>query len=166
MKDEFYKIYENEKVLEIFVNKNLFSKKAVIITSYNFLDKNYIMFDESDEKYIIILKPKTESVDLEKLAWEFFTKIIEEEALLCTAEFTEKIREEIINKAVGNYIEKEQIEMEEQAYQQENIYREEVDKAMSSFRAGEEVPVEDLFIEDPLGIAKTWEEKYGKIDSK
>ena len=162
---KLYKIYEDSNVVEVRLNKDLFSKKAVIASSYMLMEKAYIMFDEEDKYYLVLLKPK-EDYSLEKLAWEYYTKVIEEEALLAHQQETEKIREEIINQALNNYVEPEDLQMEEEAANQMEEIKEEVDKAMHSFRSGDERPLEELFVEDPLGIAKPWEEKYGKKNSE
>jgi len=163
--NNLYIIHHDSNVVEVKVKKELFSKKSIIAASYILMEKSYVMFDDDEKSYLIFLKPK-ENYDLEKLAWEFYTKLVEQEALFMHQEQTEKIREEIIDQALSNYIEPEEVEMEEEAASQEGQIKEEVDKAMYSFRVGEERPIEELFVEDPLGIAKPWEEKYGKSNSK
>jgi len=163
--NNLYTIYKDSNVVEVRVKKDLFSKKAVIAASYILMGKSYVMFDDSEKFYLIFLKPK-ENYDLEKLAWEFYTKLIEQEALFVHQQQTENIREMIINQALSNYVEPEEIKMEEEAVAQQEQIRDEVNKAMYSFRVGNERPLEELFVEDPLGIAKPWEEKYGKGNSK
>jgi len=160
-----YTIHEDSKVVEVRIKKDLFSKKAVIAASYILMEKSYVMFDDDEKFYLIFLKPK-ENYELEKLAWEFYTKLVEQEALFTHQQETEKIREEIIDQALSNYVEPEEVEMEEEAANQQEQIKEDVDKAMYTFRVGDERPVEELFVEDPLGIAKPWEEKYGKNNSK
>jgi len=163
--NNLYTIYKDSNVVEVRVKKDLFSKKAVIAASYILMGKSYVMFDDNEKFYLIFLKPK-ENYDLEKLAWEFYTKLIEQEALFAHQQQTENIREMIINQALSNYIEPEEIKMEEEAVVQQEQIKNEVNKAMYSFRVGNERPLEELFVEDPLGIAKPWEEKYGKSNSK
>lgn len=168
MIEQFYKI-DQDGILEIYINKKLFSKKSLATTAYIFLEKAYIMFDNDTsnrDRIIVLIKPKDQNIDLSKLAWEFYSKLIEEEVLLRTRKETEKIREDIINAATQNYIENEEISEEERAEEMTKEIKEEVDKPMYTFRANEKPAVEDLFVNDPLGIAKRWEEKYGKNDSK
>jgi len=163
--NNLYTIYKDSNVVEVRVKKDLFSKKALIAASYILMGKSYVMFDDNEKFYLIFLKPK-ENYDLEKLAWEFYTKLVEQEALFTHQQQTENIREMIINQALSNYIEPEEIKMKEEAVVQQERIRDEVNKAMYAFRVGNERPLEELFVEDPLGIAKPWEEKYGKGNSK
>jgi len=163
--NSLYIIHKDSNVVEIKVKKDLFSKKAVIAASYILMEKSYVMFDDEEKFYLIFLKPK-ENYDLERLAWEFYTKLVEQEALFAHQQQTESIREKIIEQALSNYVEPEEVKMEEEAAAQQEEIKEEVNKAMYSFRIGEERPIEELFVEDPLGIAKPWEEKYGKSNSK
>ncbi len=163
-------IDQQNGLLEIKINKELFPQDVVINACYEFLEKAYIVVDKEGSYYKVIIKPK-DNKDLEKLAFEFYSQLLSEYALEKQMERTEQIRQLIIEQALSNYVELEQLEMEEQAYrEQEEIY-EEIDNAMHKFRNEENVgevspDVEELFVKDPLGIATPWEFKYGKSENK
>ena len=158
-----FEIKKEENLAIVKVREDLFGRDIIVNACYAFLDRAFIVLDKEGEYLVIYLKPKFNE-DLENIAFEFYSQVISEYSISKISKENEKIREMIIEQALSNYVEEEQLEMEEEAYRQQEEIREEVDKAMTAFRSGEESVenVEDLFVEDPLGIAKPWEEKYGK----
>jgi len=125
----------NKGELEFKINTKIYSLKAIYQTAYLFLDKVYLLLDGDPKKEVVVvmkLKPEIKQ-DLEILTGEFhnelFNQLLREKILETNA----KIREYIVSKALYNAVPSE------------------VDELLK------EVEEED-WQEDPLGIAKPWEE--------
>jgi His-Xaa-Ser system protein HxsD len=133
----------NKEELEFKINTKIYSLKAIYQTAYLFLDKVYLLLDGDPKKEVIVvmkLKPEIKQ-DLKILAGEFhnelFNQLLREKILETNA----KIREYIVSKALYNAVPSE------------------VDELLK------EVEEED-WQEDPLGIAKPWEETKKKSSAK
>jgi len=162
-----FKIKDN--LLEFKINTKIYSLSAVYQAAYLFLDKVYIFLDGDPKKeVVVIMKEKSsfasasakamadkkasedkEPVDLEKIAGEFYNELLNQLLREKVSQTNAKIREYIVSQALYNAVPNE------------------VDELLK------EVEEED-WQEDPLGIAKTWEEqnlegkksKKGKMSKK
>ncbi|MCX6745856.1 MAG: hypothetical protein NTX00_02430 [Candidatus Parcubacteria bacterium] len=144
------------KALEFTINTKIYSLKAIYQAAYLFLDKVYVFLDGDPEKEIkVIMKlkrpsfanasssvPQSEtsedkSAGLEQIAGEFYNELLNQLLREKVSESNAKIREYIVSAALYNAVPNE------------------VDRLL------QEVEEED-WQEDPLGIAKTWEDKQNK----
>jgi len=138
-KDFNFKVKDN--ILEFKINTKIYSLTAIYQTAYLFLDKVYILLDGEPEKEIkVIMKGKNEQKEengLEKIAGEFYNELLNQLLREKVSQTNAKIREYIVAQALYNAVPNE------------------VDELLK------EVEEED-WQEDPLGIAKTWEEQNRK----
>lgn len=128
--------------LEFTINTKIYSLKAIYQAAYLFLDKVHVFLDGNPEKEIkVVMKLKAPNQSLrsdlgqvlEKIAEEFFNELLNQLLREKVSESNAKIREYIVSVALYNAVPNE------------------VDRLLK------EVEEED-WQEDPLGIAKTWEE--------
>lgn len=126
----------------IIIDEKLYPKEAVYGAAYVFIDKAYIFLDKKEkEKIEITLKLKPDNKeDLEKLEGEFMNELLNYTLRLSVSKNNKNIREMIVGQAL--------------------------------VAAGGEKLVNEKefeYVDDPLGIAVPWEEKYGnkkKVNSK
>jgi len=136
-KDYNFKVKEN--FLEFNINSKIYPLSVILQTAYFFLDKVYIFLDGDPNKEIkVIMKGKEGQAGLSKLAGEFYNELLNQLLREKVSATNAKIREYIVAKALYNAVPNE------------------VDELLK------EVEEED-WQEDPLGIAKTWEESQKKV---
>ena len=104
---ENFTIKEDGVLIELRINKNIYSKEVVIQTTYVLLDKYYFLIDEIDSYWIVQMRVKSnfknvdENIKLSKNdALLFFDELIESSSYLDQLKRTSKIREVILEKAV------------------------------------------------------------------
>jgi len=117
---------------------------AVYGTSYVFLDRCYVYLDKSADKRIVIVLRGKEAMDaetLERLAGDFSNELLHQVLRTRIAKRTGKVREMIIGRALFS------AEGAADDYGLEDDYDDLGDDAD--------------YLDDPLGIAVPWEEKYG-----
>ncbi|MFB3918607.1 hypothetical protein BU251_04220 [Candidatus Velamenicoccus archaeovorus] len=61
---------------EIILNAKIYAKETIFAAGYVFLDKAYILLDQSADKFFVYLYPQNESADLKKLAMEFYNELL------------------------------------------------------------------------------------------
>jgi len=61
---------------EIVLNGKIYAKETVFAAGYVFLDKAYILLDQSADKIFVYLYPQDEKTDLKKLAMEFYNELL------------------------------------------------------------------------------------------
>ncbi len=61
---------------EIVLNGKIYAKETVFAAGYVFLDKAYILLDQSADKIFVYLYPQDEKADLKKLAMEFYNELL------------------------------------------------------------------------------------------
>jgi len=137
-----YKIMWQENQVIFNVNGKVYPLEAIYGASYTFLDRAYVFLDGDPNKIIRIYlkgKEKFSQKDLEKLVGEFSNELLNYALRIKIAERNKRIREYIVGTAL--------------------------------FSANPDLGAEDLlgkeeeeldWKKDPLGIAKPWEEKFGK----
>ena len=136
-----FEINQHTKSIAFAINTQIYSLAAIYQAAYLFLDRVYVFLDGVPEKEIkVIFKGKKEEEGqkgkegLEKIAGEFYNELLNQLLREKLSETNAKIREYIVSAALFNAVPNE------------------VDKILK------EVESED-WQEDPLGIAKTWENK-------
>jgi len=149
-KDFNFKI-NGGKSLGFTINTKIYSLASIYQAAYLFLDRAYVYLDGDPEKEIkVVMKLKGPSFakategrgqELERIAGEFYNELLNQLLREKVSETNAKIREYIVAQALYNAVPNE------------------VDELLK------EVEEED-WQEDPLGIAKTWEETQSKKDKK
>lgn len=147
-KDFNFKINE-DKGLEFTINTKIYSLASIYQAAYLFLDRVYVFLDgEPKDEIMVVMKLKGSSFvpqsgtteDLAKIANEFYNELLNQLLREKVSETNAKIREYIVAQALYNAVPNE------------------VDELLK------EVEEED-WQEDPLGIAKTWEETQNEKGS-
>ena len=125
--------------MEIALNTKIYPLEAILNTCYTFIDRAYIFLESNSKLNQIKVsfkgKKKLSSEKLNILQGEFMNELLYCALRYIVSKNNKKIRECIIGRALYSVL-----------------------------------PLSDLvssaekldYQEDPLGIAKTWEEKYGK----
>jgi His-Xaa-Ser system protein HxsD len=119
------------------VQKGLYPLEVIYGASYQFIDRCYVRLEQADDGRIAIyLKPKPElDVDIEALAGEFQNELLNQAFRRKVAKRTGKIRDMVVQRALYSA-----------APPQSDV---------------EDMEGDDLdFLDDPLGIAVPWEEKF------
>lgn len=134
--------------LQFTINTKIYPLAVIYQTAYFFLDKVYVFLDGDPKKEIkVILKGKNELEELkgkkglEEVTGQFYNELLNQLLRHKVNESNAKIREYIVSKALYNAVPNE------------------VDELLK------EVEEED-WQEDPLGIAKTWEEAEEEREEK
>lgn len=138
------------------VDESLYPIEAVLGAAYVFLDRCFVFLDRSPDGAIRVqLRPKPGPSASTDLAGEFQNELLGQALRHRIAARHEKVRETIVARALfGAAPRLSEPEVEG------------VPEAPTDEQLGVEprfVPVEsDDYLDDPLGIAVPWEEKYGK----
>ncbi|MCF7861543.1 hypothetical protein K9M79_04835 [Candidatus Woesearchaeota archaeon] len=134
-------INKEEGYVMISVNPKFYPTDVVMSAAYIFSDRTYVLVDgDPIEEIIVKLIPK-EKADVEKLGREFNNELVEYANHTISAIKNAKLREAILNRVLlTSSLEKQEIE--------------------EDFGALDEA--KPWMTNDPDGVAKPWEEKYGK----
>lgn len=140
---------------QVKVSKAIYAKEVLFGAAFTFLDRCYVHLDMADpEHYLVSLRPKPHMRDLspQEVAGEFCNELVNEALRLRLAKQTEAVRTEIVKRAIGQ-------SLRAPAPAQSPPPLPDLPPEVAKILAEEE----DLdFLDDPLGIAVPWEEKYGK----
>jgi His-Xaa-Ser system protein HxsD len=132
-----FEFSQGEKQLKFKINAKIYPLESVYQAAYFFLDQVYIFLDGEPQKEIqVIMKFKKEvnEKNLEELAGEFYNELLNQLLRHKISNANAKIREYVVAKALYSAVPSE------------------VDELLKEVE-------EDDWQEDPLGIAKTWEEQ-------
>jgi len=129
-----------KNLARIQVDEKLFPREVVVSAAYMFLDRCYVRLEQAPRRQVLVQikgKKKLSKNQLANLAEEFENELLHQLIRRQVAERTEGLREVIVGRALFSA---EPAEAE----------------------AAEDEPQEDMdYLDDPLGIAVPWEEKYG-----
>lgn len=120
---------------------------AVYGACYVFIDRCYVWLDKADEKRLQVVLRGKETLDraaLEALAGEFMNELLHQVLRLRLARRTGKVREMIIGRAL----------YAAESPAEEYVFEEDLEGTDADY------------LDDPLGIAVPWEEKYGAKDQE
>lgn len=125
--------------VRIQIDEKVFPRDVVVSAAYMFLDRCYVRLERAPRRQVLVQikgKNKLSKIRLANLADEFENELLHQLIRRQVAERTDRLREVIVGRAL-----------------------------FSAEPAGEPVqaePEEDMdYLDDPLGIAVPWEEKYG-----
>jgi len=122
-------------LLEMKLNPMIYPLEVIYSTCYVFIDRAYLFLDGDPKKEIIVAikgKKNLSKKQLENLAGEFLNELLSAALRINLAQHNKKIRQYIVERALVS------------AANDENL-----DESVSH-------------LDDPLGIAVPWEEKYSK----
>ena len=124
------------------VQKGLYPLEVIYGASYQFIDRCYVRLEQADDgKIAILLKSKPDSeADMDAVAGEFQNELLSQAYRRKVAMRTGKVRDMVVQRALYSAV-------PEQSYMDD--------------MAGDDLD----FLDDPLGIAVPWEEKFDS-DSK
>jgi His-Xaa-Ser system protein HxsD len=137
------------------LDKNIYSKNVLLRTGFAFLSGYYVHLDSNDNYWIISLKCKENSqiTNIDQLNGEFENALINEAFRESLLDKTKTVKEIIIARALFGADDYSAITSKLNFSSQQLDYSS-LDSAI------------DNYIDDPLGIAIPWEEKYGKNSGK
>ena len=152
------KLVEKGPQLTILVDKSVYPLDVLMSACYTFVDKAYFLINKPDKDHfevVVALKPEETDDNLKSLAGELKNQLLEEALRAKISKKTAKIRDRIVTTALAYSIERPQ---EERRNQEMEDLPPEVLAVLQS-------DDDDLdFLEDPLGIAVPWEDKFEKKD--
>lgn len=128
---------------QILVNQRMYPLEAIYAAAYVYVDKCYVFLTKEEGQDIGVRlrsKPETTKKEFERIAGEFENELLNHALRLKVAKRTEKLRDAIVHRALYS--------------------------SMPGSAGGGldlELPAQDGmdYLDDPLGIAVPWEEKFG-----
>lgn len=88
------------------INPGIFPLQVIYSASYSLMDRAYIVIDGNPEEEVVVtLRPK-KGKDIEKLGREFNNELINYAVHMVESRRTEKIRNEIVKKALQGHMQK------------------------------------------------------------
>jgi len=148
------------------VHKTLYPTDVLFGTAFAFLDRCYVHLDVEDADRIRIeLTPRPGSgMSATEMAGEFTNELINQALRFKLAKQTEKVRTMIVGRAIGEAQPYESMSDEgrdEGPDRGPDTYQiPDLPPEVAKLLAEEDDGLD--FLDDPLGIAVPWEEKYGK----
>jgi len=132
-------IQATKNLARIQVDEKIFPRDVVVSAAYMFLDRCYVRLEKAPKRHVLVQikgKKKLSNNQLANLAEEFENELLHQLIRRQVAERTDGLREVIVGRALFSA------------------------EPAEGGAAGEE-PQEDMdYLDDPLGIAVPWEEKY------
>lgn len=129
---------------ELVVNRKVYPLEVVYAAAYVFLDRCYVFLERRGKDEIVVRlrpRPECDKEEFDSIVGGFENELLAQAFRRKVAKRTEKVREAIVHRALFSAL-------------PESL----------DFSFGEED--EGDYLEDPLGIAVPWEEKYGKEKEK
>ncbi len=142
------------------VHKTLYPKDVLFGTAFAFLDRCYVHLDMADADHVRVslrVKPGLAGLTAEEAAGEFGNEMVNQAVRLRLAKATEAVRTEIVKRAIG-----ESLPAPAPASSRTPPPPPDLPPEVAKILAEEDDSLD--FLDDPLGIAVPWEEKYGKKD--
>lgn len=142
------------------VHKTLYPKDVLFGTAFAFLDRCYVHLDMADDDHVRVslrVKPGAQGLTAQEVAGEFGNEMVNQAVRLRLAKATEEVRTEIVKRAIG-----QSLPVTGPAPAQTPPPPPDLPPEVAKILAEEDDNLD--FLDDPLGIAVPWEEKYGKKD--
>jgi His-Xaa-Ser system protein HxsD len=129
-----------KNLARIQVDEKLFPREVVVSAAYMFLDRCYLRLEQAPRRHVLVQikgKKKLSKNQLTNLAEEFENELLHQLIRRQVAERTDGLREVIVGRALFS-------------------------AEPAEGEAAPDEPQDDMdYLDDPLGIAVPWEEKYG-----
>ncbi len=157
--------YPKEAKAVVSINPKIYPLEVIYAAAYVLLDKAYFILDGDPEKSIkITIMAKNEKAakkELEKIALQLHDELINYATYIVQAARNQAVREAIIKRALATNNETEETVAAVSEYAPESTETL-LEKAGEISMAKEPSQDEDLFINDPEGIAKPWTPEKAK----
>lgn len=146
-----------ESALKLTINPRIYPLEAVMAASYTFLDRAYVLLNKDKTDLVVQLWPK-EGQTARATEGDFYNELLNEALRLKISKQNQQVREMVINRALF-------------AATNTNVEEEVLDRALDSLDNLDDLNL-DLdsdnldFLDDPLGIAVPWEEKFAADGKK
>lgn len=137
------------------INPRIYPLEVIYGAAYSFMDRAYVDISGSPQRQISLTLASKEDLnrkELEKLAGEFKNELLNYALRREISRNNKEIREYIISRALFSSV----TPVEEEF----NLIKKKIRETEKRDRA-QKIKKGD-FVDDPLGIAIPWEEKYGK----
>lgn len=147
-----------ETGLTLTINPRVYPMEAVMSAAFAFLDRAYVLLDKTKDGTVVRLWLKDAKSDARVTEGDFYGELLNEALRVRVAKQNQQVREMVINRALF-------------AATNTNVEEEVLDQALDSLDDLDDLDL-DLdsdnldFLDDPLGIAVPWEEKYSADDKK
>ncbi len=139
--------------IELLLDETLYPIESIMGAAYVFTDRCYVLLDRTSDRKVkvsLTAKPGTPPDSFSSITGEFQNEILAQSLRRHVAERHEKVRELIVARALFGAA-------------PEIAHRVQPPDDTQLGLDPKYVPAsDDDFLEDPLGIAVPWEEKYGK----
>jgi His-Xaa-Ser system protein HxsD len=166
------------------VNTKIYPLDTIYYAAYVFLDRAFVVLDGNPSDLVSVeLRPKDKTKDPEELGRNFNDELLSYSLYKIQAERGKDIRESILRQVLRSVEETapEVVVTEDDGYplapesrRCETTENAGNDDPLGIAKAWEETTANDIlqgvhgqsYADDPLGIAKPWEEVYGKIEAE
>jgi His-Xaa-Ser system protein HxsD len=151
----------------VHVSTRIYPKDIVYYAAYVFLDRAFVVLDGNPEDIISVeLRPKQKSKDLEELGRDFNNELLNYAVYKFQLEKNRYVRDAILKQALEGLAEPE-VRIEDDCIDEmkpeisnDATYE---DDPLGIAKPWEESNSKEMsYVDDPLGIAKPWEETHGK----
>lgn len=130
-------------VIKIALDNKIYNIEAILNACYTFIERAYIFLDSDSQgrKITVLMKSKQNfsPKKIERLKGEFMNELLHNALRYTISKNNKKLREYIVGRALYSALPASEVASSEEKLD---------------------------YIEDPLGIAVPWEEKYGKKKRK
>jgi len=99
---------ESNNIIVFKVNKELYSKDAILETGYKFTNNYYFEIKSQDKNYLIKLRPKITCIDTKNIKEDFLNELIDQQLRFNLNQKNHLLREMIIKKAFPPFFNKEE----------------------------------------------------------
>jgi len=97
-----------DNIIVFKINKELYSKDAILETAYKFTNNYYFEIKSQDKNYLIKLKSKISSINIKNIKEDFLNELIDQQLRFNLNKKNHLLREMIIKKAFFPFFNKEE----------------------------------------------------------
>jgi His-Xaa-Ser system protein HxsD len=149
-----------EGTATLVVHKSLYPTDVLFGTAFGFLDRCFVFLDMVDKDRVRVELTARPGVDPAAVVGEFKNELVNQAVRLRLAKQTEEVRTMVVGRAIG-----QSIPVAEEAPQPAPVpFPADLPPEVAKILAEEEESLD--FLDDPLGIAVPWEEKYAKKEGQ
>ena len=139
-------INNKEGFVSVSVNPRIYSMDIIYSAAYVLIEKAYIVLDgDPDEEVLVEIRAKEKNVKLEDLGREFNNELITYALYKSQVEKNKNVRDAIVQRALLTNQQESEFDFSDNESEQPSEESEDFDDG-------------DSYLDDPLGIAKPWEE--------
>lgn len=138
-------LHQDENYVVLSLNPKIYPLDIIYSAAYVLMDKIFVVIDgDPKEEIIVELRPKDKKKDLEELGRDFNNELLNYAVYKIQSEKSKEIKDTIVKRAL----------LTNEKCVEEQDFEESIEEKP------EEIDEEESYIDDPLGIAKPWEETH------